>query len=152
MGSVRAISLASLRTRDVVLNFFYGAREKGLTKEKQRKKCRSNPSDPQVTKHASCSLIFSSLPPLPHLSPVSNTGVRAKRRPTPVLTSRVTVFRGLLNNRTPPPGRAWRADAKTAYRCGFGIRLYPCISFLSPRAALFLKMEFFNVFKPMATL
>ena len=35
---------------------------------------------------------------------------------------------------------------KTAYGRARVIRLHPQISFLSPRAALVLKMEFFNIF------
>jgi hypothetical protein len=70
----------------------------------------------------------------------------SKRRPTPVLAPAIPLFflflfRELFNNRT-SPGGAWHADAQTACGRGFGSRLRPLISFLSPLAALVLKMEF----------
>jgi hypothetical protein len=88
---------------------------------------------------------FPSFPPLSSLSR-SAPFISAKRKPSPALASGETVC-GSCSTADAPKDVPCSGGLKNACARARGIRLHRCVSFLSLRAALVLKMEFFIIFK-----
>jgi hypothetical protein len=68
-----------------------------------------------------------------------------KRKPRSTLASGKTVC-GSCSVADAPEDAPFSGGLKTTRERARGIRLHPYILFLSPRVALVLKMEFFNIF------